>query len=617
MVFVPAEVFGTFHFWDINEIFSNSDGTNQFIELTTSSEGQEFLSGHTITADSDGDLKTYTWIIDSPSPTADTNILLATTSMAAASGFPTPDFIIPDNFFVPTAETITFNFGESSDIVILNGGIPIGGITSVTASGAEQTATPTNFAGETSAPPFGLWETFPSMPLSRADYTGKVVGSKVYLIQGFGAEMNFTEYDSITGNYTELAPAPYSADHSASAAHNGKIYVAGGCEFGNPCSTARDYNITSNTWANLPDMPFANWSSTAQIVGDDFFVLGGNPNFHKCQKYNIPTNSWSTCADLPTGREHLSSAVFDNKIYVINGRGGFPGDATANEVYDPISNSWEILADKPTAMDGGWGGVFNNKIYVIGGGDPLTAVNEWYDPVTDSWISGPDMPTKRHGLVCEPVGPKIYCFGGGLFNEGGTSSIVEVFDANSFVLPPDTESPSITSSGTPSVPENTTTVVDINSTDDNDSEGSGLTYTKTGGADTALFSLNSTTGALSFSVAPDFENPGDVGTDNVYNVQVTVTDLDILTDVQDLVVTVTDVNEIQCESLPTSGDWIINSSCSLENNFTSPANILVQVEAILTIPNGVTLTIPSGNNISVVSGGGILIELGGTVIVVS
>ncbi|MDH3277749.1 MAG: hypothetical protein OEM21_06575 [Nitrosopumilus sp.] len=279
-----------------------------------------------------------------------------------------------------------------------------------------------------------LWETFPAMPIARADYTGNAVGDKVYLIQGFDAWQNFTVYDTITENYTELATPPYIADHTASAVHNGKIYVGGGCFFATPCSNFAVYDIATNTWANLPNMPEASWAPTAQIVGDDFFVIGGNPSFFTCQKYNIPSSTWSLCASMPTGREHLSSAVFENKIYVINGRGGVStGDATANEVYDPMDNSWEILADKPTAMDGGWGGVFNNKIYVIGGGDPLTNVNEWYDPATDTWTSGPVMPTKRHGLVCEPVVSKIYCFGGGLFNEGGSSTLVEVFDASSFV----------------------------------------------------------------------------------------------------------------------------------------------------------------------------------------
>ena len=33
------------------------------------------------------------------------------------------------------------------------------------------------------------------------------------------------------------------------------------------------------------------------------------------------------------------------------------------------------------------------------------------------------------------------------------------------------------------------------------------------------------TGLVSFIAAPDFENPGDAGGDNVYDIQVTVTDL--------------------------------------------------------------------------------------------
>lgn len=289
-----------------------------------------------------------------------------------------------------------------------------------------------------------LWQTLPTMPLSRSDFTGNAVGTKVYLMQGNGAGMNLIVYDTISENYAELAPVPYLASHSASAVHDGKIYVAGGCAIGNSCPTAVVYDIASNTWADLPDMPLPNLSPTAKIVGNDFFVIGGSPNANACQKYNIPTNVWSLCADMLTGRNHLSSAVYDNKIYVINGRQlGGPDDLTANEVYDPISNSWQILADKPTGMSGGWGGIFNNKIFVIGGESPLTGANEWYDPVTDLWTIGPDMPTPRHGLVCEPVGSKIYCFGGGTIQSAGISAIVEVFDADSFLssfcVPPGTE----------------------------------------------------------------------------------------------------------------------------------------------------------------------------------
>ncbi|WP_172675964.1 PKD domain-containing protein, partial [Croceitalea dokdonensis] len=109
------------------------------------------------------------------------------------------------------------------------------------------------------------------------------------------------------------------------------------------------------------------------------------------------------------------------------------------------------------------------------------------------------------------------------------------------VLPaPVNLAPSITSAATVSVPENQTAVIDVEANDDNDSEGSGLSFALSGGVDDTLFSLDAGTGVLTFLSAPDFETPGDDNTDNTYNVQVTVTDSGLLTALQDIAITVTD-----------------------------------------------------------------------------
>jgi len=105
--------------------------------------------------------------------------------------------------------------------------------------------------------------------------------------------------------------------------------------------------------------------------------------------------------------------------------------------------------------------------------------------------------------------------------------------------------PTITSNGggpnaSVSVPENTTAVTTVVATDP---EAGAITYSITGGADAAKFTINPTTGELSFVTAPDFENPTDVGLNNVYDVEVTATDPLGGTDVQNIAVTVTDVNE--------------------------------------------------------------------------
>ena len=64
--------FGAFHLYDIKEVFSNADGSVQFVELFTSFNNQQFLSGHTIVASQDASTNTFTFAGSGPSPTAST-----------------------------------------------------------------------------------------------------------------------------------------------------------------------------------------------------------------------------------------------------------------------------------------------------------------------------------------------------------------------------------------------------------------------------------------------------------------------------------------------------------------------------------------------------------------
>jgi len=103
----------------------------------------------------------------------------------------------------------------------------------------------------------------------------------------------------------------------------------------------------------------------------------------------------------------------------------------------------------------------------------------------------------------------------------------------------------ITSNGTGAVAsvnlaENGTAVTTVIATDAD--TGSTLTYSIVGGADAARFTVDASTGALSFVSAPDYETPTDAGANNVYDVTVQVSD-GTLTDTQTIAVAVADVAE--------------------------------------------------------------------------
>jgi hypothetical protein len=82
-----------------------------------------------------------------------------------------------------------------------------------------------------------------------------------------------------------------------------------------------------------------------------------------------------------------------------------------------------------------------------------------------------------------------------------------------------------------------------------DANGDALTYSISGGLDQSLFTINATTGVLVFNSAPDYENAGDNGGDNIYNLTIQVSD-GSLTATQNLTITVTDVNETPANSAP-------------------------------------------------------------------
>jgi Domain of unknown function (DUF4347)/Cadherin domain/Right handed beta helix region/Periplasmic copper-binding protein (NosD) len=101
------------------------------------------------------------------------------------------------------------------------------------------------------------------------------------------------------------------------------------------------------------------------------------------------------------------------------------------------------------------------------------------------------------------------------------------------------DAPVVTSAGAVSVAENQTGVVTVTSSD---VDGGAPVYSIAGGADAALFTINPTTGVLTFTSAPNFEAPADAGADNIYHVIVQVSD-GVLTGAQAISVAVGNVNE--------------------------------------------------------------------------
>ena len=124
------------------------------------------------------------------------------------------------------------------------------------------------------------------------------------------------------------------------------------------------------------------------------------------------------------------------------------------------------------------------------------------------------------------------------------------------------EAPTI-SSASFSIAEQSTAVGSISASDPDASTT--LSYSLASGSaavDDAKFSINSSTGAVSFLATPNFESPTDNGLDNVYNFTVNVSD-GSLSSSQAVAVTVGNVNESPSFSVASAQSYTENSTSSI------------------------------------------------------
>lgn len=145
--FAASPARASFHLYQINEIYSNADGTIQFVELHESAgvNGENFLAGRTLVSSNGSNQKTFVFPANLPSSaTAGTFVLIATQGFANL-GLVTPDYIIPSGFLFGPAGTVNYANVDS----VSYSGLPGDGTTSINRAGAPQMNSPTNFAGVT------------------------------------------------------------------------------------------------------------------------------------------------------------------------------------------------------------------------------------------------------------------------------------------------------------------------------------------------------------------------------------------------------------------------------------------------------------------------------------
>jgi hypothetical protein len=159
---VSSVALAAFHLFTIEQVYSNADGTIQFVVVTSPLNGENFWSlGASLSSTDSSGTRKVSFTRDLPSSnTAGKRALIATQSFADL-GIVAPDFIIPDHFIATGPGSVTY----VSSTLNYPSGLPADGVSALNIAGTPVPNVATNFAGDSASvqpPPVaqnfqGIW----------------------------------------------------------------------------------------------------------------------------------------------------------------------------------------------------------------------------------------------------------------------------------------------------------------------------------------------------------------------------------------------------------------------------------------------------------------------------
>lgn len=143
--------------WSINEIYSSSDGTIQFIELNTQDAPNGLLgSGYMFTSWNAAETVSHSYYseVSQFSGGGNQTLLFATSGFTHLPGAITPDYIMPEGFlFTPAGKLTVQTYGLNLSSSLSYSDLPIDATEALDANGDIVSAIAENFAGQVYAVP--------------------------------------------------------------------------------------------------------------------------------------------------------------------------------------------------------------------------------------------------------------------------------------------------------------------------------------------------------------------------------------------------------------------------------------------------------------------------------
>ena len=390
---------------------------------------------------------------------------------------------------------------------------------------------------------------------ARGSHTSVVFDDKLWVLGGYyGSREDDVWYSEDGVTWTQaIATAGWSARYNhTSVVFDDKLWVLGGDDGSNSLNDVW-YSEDGVTWLQATAGWSARYSHTSVVFDDKIWIIGGryaSSGYEDDVWYSEDGITWtqSTATADWSARYKHTSVVFDDKLWVIGGDDGSSQDDVwysedgVNWTQATATAGWSARADHTSV-------VFDDKLWVIDGYDGSRQNDVWYSADGVDWTQTTADAgwSGRYDHTSAVFNDKLWVLGG----YDGSSRLNDVWYSplliNTFTFTPldydyapaRNQAPAFTSAASATVDENT---IDAYTASGDDPDNGTLAFAIAGGDDAALFSIDPSSGKLSFSAYPDYENPADSNADNNYSLTLQLHDGSAATEL-DLVISVSNVVE--------------------------------------------------------------------------
>ena len=193
---------------------------------------------------------------------------------------------------------------------------------------------------------------------------------------GYSTRVRQVGYDAVyhipSGTWRVLS-CPFDHSYGAATAWDRYVLYLGGIGMDDPLGPGGQtlkgvhaYDTIRGEWFEVAPMLSARRYGAAATCGERVYTGGGEPDLNRFESWDPFSNSWSALAPIPHGRFAFSLVAAGDGLYAVGGQ-DYDGVVSEVDRYNTRTNTWDWVGHMRTARRGVAAGFANGRLYAIEG----------------------------------------------------------------------------------------------------------------------------------------------------------------------------------------------------------------------------------------------------------